>query len=93
MSNYPERREEMGSYVREKQTVQEKESLVHEYSRVHGELCSKVERESRAERGGGGSFTRRHGTPPGKGPLSWSPAVHRIWSLQRPVILTHVANG
>jgi len=37
-----------GSYLRERQTVQEGEGTVQEYSRVHGAQHSRVERESGA---------------------------------------------
>jgi hypothetical protein len=37
-----------GSYLRERQTVQEKESTAQEYSRVPGEQCSRVEKKSGA---------------------------------------------
>ena len=43
MPNTPEVREEGGSYLRKRKTVQEEE-MVKEYSRVHGPEYSTVER-------------------------------------------------
>jgi hypothetical protein len=45
------RREKKGKLLKV-ETVQEEESTVQEYSRVHGEQCSRVERESGAAQRG-----------------------------------------